>query len=139
VPSPEALDAINSALRSALEGVKVESFEEGKSLLQEFLARVEDILDSADSFVLLGLDFSGPQADAVRAAMERLIASVEDLITSPTQVHSMDAGPAGEGLSACDKAAIRGVGAITLGAIFGGIPGAVAGFLAGVIDLALEC
>ncbi len=139
VPSPKAIDAINSAVRSALEDVQVESFEEGKALLQKFLRRVEDILNRAD-FVVIGLDFRGPQAEDVRAAMERLLATVEELIISPRQDHSRDVGARQVArLSECDKAFIRGVRDITLGALIGGAVGALAGFVSGVIEVALEC
>jgi hypothetical protein len=128
VLTPEAAAAIASALQDALEPRNVDSFEKGERLLKEYLERIKLIVTDPNSF-LGNVEpdfFNTPKGAAVQDAME----AIADVAT--TQIQQFD-------ISDCDKAAIEGFTAITVGALFGGPAGAVAGFLGAVVHLALEC
>lgn len=126
VPSPDTVAAVESALRDTLERGIGGSFQEAKDQLTQYRLRLEDSLAHPRSFLSVGPEFfKSPDGEALLASLERLLVLIED--TSQAQ------------LSDCGKAQIRAVAEITVGAIFGGPAGAVAGFILGVVDVALEC
>lgn len=130
IPTEKTLAALEAAQDKALSQPPARSKEDRESLLETYLDEVHTILLRPDAYKTGGEREEGTA---------QLMRTAKRLATSSQASVGASAARRDDELDSCDKALVRGIAGITVGAATGGPLGAFGGFVIGIVDLALEC